>query len=252
MVQFAPTAGQKEKPKKPKKELGIGMDIAQVILPLAASVVGTPLAGAAMSALLEGAESKLEGGSWKEALTKGLVSGGIGAATGGLASGADKIAGEAFKKAASEGAGKIGSKAVTEATKGAAGSFLTQGAISNAQNIAGKTGEGLVKGLSGSLTPEASKRFTEHLASGTRDTAIDTMLAGGQQGEATAKQKFIEHVTDLGTMGLETHSAMTAEAGARRGQNEALNSQAMANRQAVMDGSRHRKQKPRYESYGGY
>ena len=258
MVQFAKTAAQKEKekggPKKPKKELGGIMDIVQVALPLLASVTGTPMAGAAVSALLEGAESKLEGGSWKEALTKSLVSGGIGAATGGLASGTDKLAGEAFKKTAEEGS-KIGTKAVAEATKGAAGSFLQPSATVAAggfKNIAGKTGDELTKGLAGSLTPEAGKTFTQHLATGTRDAAIDSMIAGGQPGDATAKAKFIDHVTELGTMGLETHGAMQAEAGARRGQAEAINAQSMANRQAVMGGERHKRSRQRYSGYGGY
>jgi len=58
MVQFATPEHQKGGKKKPKKEMGAWMDIVQMIAPIAASVVGTPLAGAAVSALLEGAESK--------------------------------------------------------------------------------------------------------------------------------------------------------------------------------------------------
>ena len=248
MVQWADTTADKEKkkggPNKPKKEAGAIMDIAQVIAPLAASVVGTPLAGAAVSALLEGAESKLEGGSWKESLMKGLISGGVGAATGGIASGADKIATEAAKKTIEEGVKDVG----TEVAKDAAGSFLTQGTIQNAKDIAGKTVEGLVNNLATSFSPEASKQFTKNLADG---APIYNMLASDQPGDATAKQRFLEHVTELGNMGLQTRNAMRSEAAQRRGQNESIAVRAMNSRQGVMDGGRHRRQKPRYSGYHG-
>jgi hypothetical protein len=90
------------------------------------------------------------------------------------------------------------------------------------------------------------------MTAGTRDAAIDSLIAGGETGDATKKQKFIEHATQLGEMGLQTHGAMQAEAGARRGQTEAINAQMQARLQGVMDGERHKRQKPRYAGYGSY
>jgi hypothetical protein len=243
MVQFATPEHQKGgQKKKPKKELGAWMDVVQMIAPIAVSVVGTPLAGAAVSALLEGAESKLEGGSWKEALMKGAISGGVGAATGGLTGGSDKVAGEALKKT------------VEESTKGAAKktgeSFLTQGTIQGAKNIAGKTGDELIKGVAGSLTDEASKRFTGHVSNMARDAAIDKMLASGE-GEAGAKQRFFEHAQTLGEMGLGAYTSSRAEA-AQGAQAGALQNQALMQRiQSAMQGQYQPARSRYYKPYGG-
>jgi hypothetical protein len=243
MVQFATPEHQKGGKKKPKKELGAWMDIVQMIAPIAASVVGTPLAGAAVSALLEGAESKLEGGSWKEALLKGGLSGGLGAATGALPGGADKLVGEALKKTTEETA--------KGAAKKAGESFLTQGTIKGAQNIAGKTGEELTKGVAGSLTDEASKRFTGHVSDMARDAAINKMLASGETGEASAKQTFFEHAQNLGEMGLGAYTAGRAEAmqGAQAGALQ--NQQLMQRIQGAMSGQYQPKKGSRfYKPYG--
>lgn len=284
MVQFAKTAAQKEKekggPKKPKKELGPIMDIAQVALPMIASVVGTPLMGAAVSALLEGAEAKLEGGSWKEALMKGLVSGGTGALTAGLAPGAGSAATEAGKKAGTEAVNTVTKKGVEQAaaglTKQGASAFGVNITKDMAKNLATKNplaqqamADTMGKAISPGLLNQATSSFGVNMqpnvanaaaagnpgmkaavGAGADQAMIDTVVGAG--GDATAKQRFLEHVTELGGMGAEAYAATKAEAGARRGQTEAANAQAMASRQAVMDGGRHRRQKPRYSSYGGY
>ncbi|MHC4120805.1 MAG: hypothetical protein ACYSWO_25215 [Planctomycetota bacterium] len=249
MVQFATPEHQKGgKKKKPKKELGAWMDIVQMVAPIAASVVGTPLAGAAVSALLEGAESKLEGGSWKEALLKGGLSGGISAATGGLAGGADKLATEAAKKTLTEGAKGAGKKLGTEGV----GQFLKQGSIEAAKPVIGKTGEELTKAVTGSLSEEAAGRFTEHLGGMQRDAAIDKLLAGVTDGgEASKKQKFFEHAQSLGEMGLGAYTAGRAEA-AGRGQAGAMQNQALMQRiQGAMEGQYQRPGGSRYyKPYG--
>jgi hypothetical protein len=252
MVQFAKTAAQKERekggPRKPKKELGMGMDIAQVVLPLIASVAGTPLAGAAVSALMEGAEAKLEGGSWKEALMKGLVSGGTGAATAGLAPGADKLAGTAVE---------VGKGAVVESGKKAlTGEVAKKGFDLGTQEL----GAQLLSGATDTATSSLTKGINTAL-SGATDPAMKSIAglgvdkaadAAGVVGDATAKQRFIEHATQLGEMGLQTYQAGQAEAGAKRSQTEAINAQMQARLQGVMDGERHKRQKPRYSGYGSY
>lgn len=250
MVQFATPEHQKEKggpKKKPKKELGAWMDIVQVVAPIAASVVGTPLAGAAVSALLEGAEAKLEGGSWKEALMKGAISGGTGMVGGALlGGGADKLVGEAFKKTAGEAAKKTAGKA---AEKGAE-SFLTQGIIQNAKPVIGKTGEELTKAVTGSLSEEAAGRFSGHMAGMGRDAMIDKLLSEGK-GEASKKQKFFEHAQSLGEMGLGAYNATKAEAAARGQQGQLMNQQLMQSIQGAMQGQYTPPGSRFYKPYGG-
>ena len=285
MVRWAKTAGQKEKekggPKKPKKELGVGMDIAQVALPILASVVGTPLMGIAVSALLEGAESKLEGGSWKEAVTKGLVSGGMGAVTGGAGS---AIAGEVGKKAGTEAVKAVTKKGVDQVagglTKEAAKGFGVNITGDVAKNLVTKNplaqqamadtmgkaiAPGVLKGAAGgfgvNLSPgvaNAAAASNPGMQAATRaagDASFGATAAnafGGQGGEAAAKTRFLEHITELGTMGAETYQAAQAEGAAKRGHGEAINAQMQARLQGVMDGERHPRQKPRYSGYGGY
>jgi hypothetical protein len=249
MVQFATPEHQKGgKKKKPKKELGAWMDIVQMVAPIAASVVGTPLAGAAVSALLEGAESKLEGGSWKEALLKGAVSGGLGAATAGVTGGADKLVGEAFKKTAEEGIkGAAGKKLAEEGV----GQFLKQGTIESAKPVIGKTGEELTKAVTGSLSEEAAGRFTGHMANMQRDAAVDKLLEGATGGgEASKQQKFFEHAQSLGEMGLGAYTTGRAEA-AQRGQAGAMQNQALMQRiQSAMQGQYEPKRSRHYKPYG--
>jgi len=246
MVQFATPEHQKGGKKKPKKEMGAWMDIVQMIAPIAASVVGTPLAGAAVSALLEGAESKLEGGSWKEALTKGAVSGGIGAITGGLAPGADKVAGEAVKQVGKGAVEEAGKKALTE---GVAKEGAKQLGLGLATDSAGE----LVKNTAmnramESVGGEATKRFTDQMATAAAGGAANAAIAGG---DASAKQRFFDHAQSLGEMGLDTYAAGRAEADMKKKAGMLQNQQLMQRIQGAMQGQYQPAGSRFYKPYGG-
>jgi len=250
VVQWATPKGKEEKPKKPKKEMGVWMDVAQVVLPIAASVIGTPLAGAAVSMLLEGAETKLEGGTWKEAAMSGAMSGGLSAATGGIAGG---IGG----KAASEGAKQVGKGVVQEAGKKAieqgalegakqGGAFGLGLALDEAGNLASKTA--LQKGLAAagdSVTKPALQQIAAQAATGGMEEGAKVM------GEAGAKQRFVEHLTDLGTMSYGAYQEGQAESQQKHQMNKIQNAQLMQQIQGAMQGQ-YIKPKPRsYTPYGG-
>jgi hypothetical protein len=233
MVQFKTPEHQKGGKKKPKKELGAWMDIVQTIAPIAASVVGTPLAGAAVSALLEGAETKLEGGSFKDALLKGALSGGIGAATGGLAPGADKVAGEAAKV----GAGEVVKAGLGEGAK-----------------KGGAFGLGLVADEAGNLVQESALKRA--LASAGDEVVQEGLgsaagAAAGAVGEAGAKQKFLEHITELGNMGLGMHQQVQAEGAERARSSQIMNQELMQRIQGAMQGQYQRPRSRFYKPYGG-
>lgn len=237
-IQWQPPKGKDEKQKKPKKELGAWMDILQMVGPLAASVVGTPLAGAAVSALLEGAESKLEGGSWKEALLKGGMSGGLGAVTGGLAPGADKVAGEATKQLGKGVVEEAGKKALS---KGAQEGFKL-GLAEPSRSVMGL-------GLEKTMAPELMDQLGK-VAASTGASVTGAAVAGG--GDAGAKQRFIEHMTDLGQMGLGAYQEAQAVGAGKRRANEAMNMQMQQAIQGAMGGQFQRPKSRFYRPYGSY
>jgi hypothetical protein len=242
MVQFATPEHQKGKKEKPKKELGGWMDIVQMIAPIAASFAGTPLAGAAVSALLEGAESKLEGGSWKEALTKGAISGGTSALGGAVIPGADKVAGEVTKKVGEGAVTGLGGEALKEGAKqgGAFGLGLTADAAGNLVK------EGAMDRAMSGLADESMKSFTNQMAGAAAGAGA------GAVGDASAKQKFIEHATELGNMGLEAHMASKAEGQERMRSSQMMNQALMQRIQGAMQGEYQRPKGSRfYKPYGG-
>lgn len=249
MTQWAQPKGQ-DKKKKPKKEMGAWMDIAQVVLPIAASVIGTPLAGAAVSMLLEGAETKAEGGSWKDAAMSGAMSGGLSAATGGIAGG---IGG----KAGAEGAKQLGKGAVQEAGKKAieqgalegakqAGAFGLDLALDEAGNLAAKTA--LQRGLSAagdSVTGPALQQIAAQAATGGLEEGAKVM------GDADAKQRFVEHLTDLGTMSYGAYQEGVAESNQKAAAGQAMNAQLMRQIRGAMNGEYVKPKQKHYTPYGG-
>jgi len=247
MVQFAKTQKQKEDekggPKKPKKELGAGMDIAQVVLPMIASIAGTPLAGAAVGALLEGAESKLEGGTWKEALMKGVMSGALSGATGGIAGG---VAGEAGKEAGKQlltqgsiqGAKSlIGKEALKEAGKGTFETLVKEGG----KAAVGETAKGAAKSAAtDKLIAESSQFLTQGSikdAQSVLDPSVLPGAAGGAGAETEAKRRFTDQITSLGEEGLGMYQQAKAEGAQKRGQNEAINAMMQEKFQQAMAGN---------------
>jgi len=233
-------AQSRKPPEEPKKEMGAGFDIAQIVLPLIASTVGTPLMGMALSALMEGAESKLEGGSWKEAIARGGISGATSAITGGAAGAAGDVAtdvatdavvdaatDQAVKEvvgtgaeqvvgaAVSEGADEIGKEAIKEIAKDS----VTGGATSGPM--------GLDVGIEQLATPDIiesapiDSMFSTEPAGGVgavdqfaKPGVVDgTDAASGTAigGETEAKKKFIEQMTELGTEGYGAYQEAEAE-----------------------------------------
>lgn len=246
--------GKKE---KPKKELGKVYDIAQVVLPIVASVVATPLAGAAVAALMQGAETKLEGGSWRDAAISGALSGGIGAATGGIASGIGGGAGSAV----TEGAKKIGEGVITEAGKAAlteggkqAGAFGLDIALDQAGNIVKETA---IQKTLATVGDEVAKKSMQSIASGMGSPGGESI---GKMFSSISDKKaqFINDVGDLAEGGLGVYSELSQEAEGKKRMSEALNDQLMRKVQGAMSGeyvpteASFYKKKKGYSPYGGY
>lgn len=253
MAQFVTPEHQKKKKEKPKKEVGAWMDIVQAVAPMAASIVGTPLAGAAVSALLEGTEAKLEGGSFKEALMKGLISGGIGAATGGIASGLGGAATEGAKQVGKGVVEKAGQEVLDQTIKGGlreGGKFSLGLAAKQGGDLVGKEAVGQAVETVGKNAVDSSMKEILKATGGEVAGEVAGDVAGAA-GESAAKTQFLEHVTDLGEMGLGMHQEMQAERESKKRYNEAMNQQMMKGLQEVQTG-KYTPPSPRfYRSYGG-
>jgi hypothetical protein len=130
-------------------------DIAEIVLPIAASVVGTPAAGAAVAGLTSAAKSKSEGGSWADALTRGGISAGLGFVGG---KGAEKLAGKATEKAAE----KVTEKAAEKATEKAAEKVAEKGAEKGTEAAVQQR---VSQAIGKKATSQAQRRAAEQLAS---------------------------------------------------------------------------------------
>jgi len=87
--------------------MALWWEIAKVAVPIAAGVVGTPAAGVAAAAAMQGADARAKGGSWGDAGKAALIGGGLSAATAGMgggAAGAGQAMGQAAGGAMSEAA----------------------------------------------------------------------------------------------------------------------------------------------------
>ena len=222
-------------PKK-KKDLGIGMNIASIALPLAASIFGGPLGGAAASALMGGLETKLGGGSLKEALLSGAISGGTGALTAGIAPG---------------GAGRGVEKVLGKGAVEAAGKNILKGQGT-------KVGLGLTADmLSGEAGKQAFSLGTDTMFKGAMSQGLKQGLATGagkvlaEGAETTAKMRFIEHAQGLGTQALGAFGEAQAEGAERRGRNEAINVQMQNRIESAMQGQFIPSKSKYYRPYGG-
>jgi hypothetical protein len=77
-------------------------DFMQIAAPLAAGAVGTPAAGIAVGAAMQGARTKAEGGTWEDALKSAALGGATGAAGNALAPAMSGIGGAAARQAAEQ------------------------------------------------------------------------------------------------------------------------------------------------------
>jgi len=174
-------------------------DIAEIVLPVAASVVGTPLAGAAVSAAMSAGKAKAKGDSWGNALTQGAVSGGLGM-LGGAAAG--KATGAVAKKIGEGAVKEAGSKALAGETVQRFSAGLTDAANTNS-----------LQGLSGGIDAALSKTTDEGLK---KVAASTTEKVAGGAGETAAKVRFSEAQTELLNKAGEVSQELDDEAKARR------------------------------------
>lgn len=181
-------------------------DIAEVVLPIAASVVGTPLAGAAVSAAMSAGKTKAKGGSWGNALTQGAISGGLGM-LGGAAAG--KATGEVAKKIGEGAVKEAGAKALAGETVSRFSAGLTDTAKTNA-----------LQGLGGGIDAALTKTTDE----GLKKVAASTVEnVGKDAGETAAKVRFSEAQTEFLNKAGATAEELDQEAKARRMKTEQEN-----------------------------
>jgi len=158
-------------------------DIAEIVVPVAASVVGTPAAGIAVSAAMKGGKAAAEGKGIKGIAGQAILGAGTGAA-GALGAGAlGKAVGKAGEKAAT--------KASEKAVEKLAGTAVSKGGLS--------TGfMGIPQIAYGAAGPEALSAATETIGKGAARAATagkvgDFLQQGlGEEGKSTGMLKTVK------------------------------------------------------------
>lgn len=141
-------------------------DIAEIVVPVAASIVGTPAAGIAVSAAMKGGKAAAEGKGWQGILGQAALGAGTGA-VGALGAGA---AGKAISGAAEKSAAKVGEKAVEGLAKEAISKGgLTIGSMGVPQIAWGAAGEGAIKGATDTISKAGTGALSK-LATKTGET----------------------------------------------------------------------------------
>jgi len=156
-------------------------EIAKVAVPIAAGVVGTPAAGVAVSAAMQGADARAKGGSWSDAGKAALIGGGLSAATAGMGGGAAG-AGQAMGQAAGAGAGQAMSKAAQEAL---------------ARELAAQTGEQFATNLGTQLGAEGMNLGAQQMIVQSAAEAAKTQgITSAAQAQADKLQKYGNYATE--------------------------------------------------------